>query len=127
MNFKNPFITTLISGIFGGVALIIWNSKERADGNTQGTWLLYIFVISIGVGLLLITRFSDHITYWERVKYGTFSGLITNILFIIYETVFTSFRQHTAGDQLFLLFVTIAASFVFSLFVSLFIKKRAAR
>lgn len=127
MNLKNPYTTSSISGILGGLALIIWNSKEHADGDTQGIWLLYIFVISIGVGLLLITRLSDQLAYWERVKYGTLTGIIISIISIVFETVFTAFRQHTAGDQLFLLFITIAASFIFSSLFSLFIKKRVAR
>jgi len=127
MNLKNPFTTTLISGILGGVALSIWNSKERGQDATQGIWLLYIFIIAIVLGLFLTKYLSEYLTYWQRVKYGTLTGTITGVLFFISEILFSPFAKHPIVTQLLLFLITVAAAFVISLLSALIIKRPATQ
>lgn len=127
MNLKNPFTITLVSGILGGVALSIWNSKERGQAETQGIWLLYIFIIAIVLGLFLTKYLSEYLTYWQRVKYGTLTGTITGVLFFISEILFSPFAKHPIVTQLFLFLITVAAAFVISLLSALIIKRPATR
>ena len=124
MNLKNPSTITLIAGVSGGVALMIWNSREHGSGDTQGRWLLYIFIITIVLGLFLQKYLAGYLAYWQRVKYATLTGAITAVVFFIFEILITSFAQQLIMNQLFLFFMTLAAAFVISLLAALIIRKR---
>lgn len=127
MNLKNPFTTTLISGVLGGVALTLWNSKEHGRAETQGIWLLYIFIIAIVLGLFLTKYLSDYLAYWQRVKYGTLTGAITGVIFFISEILFSPFAEHPIVTQLLLFLITVTAAFVISLLAALIIRKPVTR
>nr|WP_294941579.1 hypothetical protein [uncultured Mucilaginibacter sp.] len=122
----DPFKIAILTGVFGGISLIVINLAPFTHGYNQGNSLLLVFILTI-LGTQLLNKYLAKLNaiFIKRAVFSTAAIAIASIIFLVYETIFTAFANNkTIIGYVFYWFMMVAVGFIISLVSALFIKPK---